>query len=257
MKLISSTLLIFLPFWVFSQNSIIAEYLHSSSTSNVKMLKSIVLYANQEKAKQVHLKPKLDKGFEYGASLEDDGNISIIEKPGDFNNIWYYLATTKDIIKSVTSPNTDYIVYDTNLDYNWEITNKVDTIGNYQVVKATTSFRGRGFTAWFAPSIPIGFGPWKLKGLPGLILNMYDEEKNYTWRLVKLHFNEELTERLELTIPKDAKEMTYQEALNMTNQENIEKHKRINSKLGVRGGSVKTIRHRERELERSFEWETE
>lgn len=258
MKLILSTLLIFLPFWVFSQNSIIGEYLHSSNTSSVKMLKSIVLYANQEKAKQVHLKPKLDKGFEYGASLEEDGGISIIEKPNDFNNVWYYKANTKDIVKSVTSPNTAYIVYDTNLDYNWEITNEVDTIGNYQVVKAMTNFRGREFTAWFAPSIPIGFGPWKLKGLPGLILKMYDQEQKFTWTIKKINIETNISEDiLQPIIDESVKQMTYQAALKMSDKTYIEKQQRINSKLGGRKGNFRTVRHRKDELEKVYEWEKE
>jgi hypothetical protein len=36
--------------------------------------------------------------------------------------------------------------------------------------KATTNFRGRYWEAWYTEEIPIGQGPWKLCGLPGMIL---------------------------------------------------------------------------------------
>ena len=36
--------------------------------------------------------------------------------------------------------------------------------------KATTTFRGRLWEVWFTEEIPVGLGPWKLGGLPGLIL---------------------------------------------------------------------------------------
>ena len=35
---------------------------------------------------------------------------------------------------------------------------------------ATTKFRGREWKVWFTEEIPVSLGPWKLGGLPGLIL---------------------------------------------------------------------------------------
>ncbi|MCC6413227.1 MAG: GLPGLI family protein [Saprospiraceae bacterium] len=42
--------------------------------------------------------------------------------------------------------------------------------GTYQCLKATGHFRGRDYEVWFTPDIPISSGPFKLGGLPGLIL---------------------------------------------------------------------------------------
>ena len=59
----------------------------------------------------------------------------------------------------------------------WQISKETKAIQGIVVQKARCEHRGRTYTAWFAPSIPINNGPWKLGGLPGLILEAYDDEK--------------------------------------------------------------------------------
>ena len=67
---------------------------------------------------------------------------------------------------------------------NWQIGNETKTIVGYQCQKATCSFRGRNYTAWFAVDIPLSYGPWKFCGLPGLILKVHDDAKEYVFECV-------------------------------------------------------------------------
>lgn len=67
---------------------------------------------------------------------------------------------------------------------NWEISDDTLTIVGYLCQKATCQFRGRNYTAWFATDIPISNGPWKFGGLPGLILKVYDEERQFVFECV-------------------------------------------------------------------------
>ena len=68
----------------------------------------------------------------------------------------------------------------------WTIENDYKKIGSFDCQKAKAKFRGRKFTAWFAKSIPVPHGPWKLHGLPGLILEAYDEEKEMQYLFVSI-----------------------------------------------------------------------
>lgn len=52
----------------------------------------------------------------------------------------------------------------------WTIDSDTCRILDYLCYRATTKFRGREYEVFFAPEIPINEGPWKLYGLPGLIL---------------------------------------------------------------------------------------
>lgn len=72
------------------------------------------------------------------------------------------------------------------LNYNWNITNETKQIQNYTCYKATTSFRGNNFEAWFTPDIPVNAGPWKWFGLPGLIVEASDTDKSEVYLLEKI-----------------------------------------------------------------------
>ncbi|WP_081713141.1 GLPGLI family protein [Bacteroides neonati] len=73
----------------------------------------------------------------------------------------------------------DYIYEDELNAQNWQISDSVKTIMDYSCQKAVCNFRGRQWTAWFSTDIPISDGPWKFGGLPGLILEVYDKQKQY------------------------------------------------------------------------------
>lgn len=70
-----------------------------------------------------------------------------------------------------------------NINLKWNLVNEFDEILNYKVQKATTNFGGRIWNAWFAKDIPIQDGPYKFKGLPGLILKIEDKTLSHKFIL--------------------------------------------------------------------------
>ena len=68
----------------------------------------------------------------------------------------------------------------------WTMGDSTREVLGYTCQQATADFRGRRWTAWFATDIPISDGPWKLGGLPGLILKAYDEGQQHVFTAVGL-----------------------------------------------------------------------
>ncbi len=83
-----------------------------------------------------------------------------------------------------------YIFEEEYLPQNWTIQDSVKQVGSYECQMATCEFRGRSYCAWFTPEIPISNGPWKFNGLPGLILEVYDQEQHYRYEITSVRSEE-------------------------------------------------------------------
>lgn len=69
------------------------------------------------------------------------------------------------------------------LTFGWQMGSEQNTILGLNCYRATASYGGRRYTAWFSPEIPISDGPYVFCGLPGLIVQISDERGWYTFRL--------------------------------------------------------------------------
>lgn len=65
--------------------------------------------------------------------------------------------------------------------FEWTLTEDTLTVCGYPCVKATCSYGGRDWEAWYTEEIPVSFGPWKFSGLPGLIMKARDTEGVHTF----------------------------------------------------------------------------
>lgn len=68
--------------------------------------------------------------------------------------------------------------------FSWNFTEETDTVLGYVCSKATVSFAGRSYEAWYTEELPLSFGPYKFSGLPGLILKIQDNESQYIWEAI-------------------------------------------------------------------------
>ncbi|WP_313100398.1 GLPGLI family protein [Epilithonimonas sp.] len=66
---------------------------------------------------------------------------------------------------------------------NWKILSEKEKIGEWNAQKAEADFAGRHWVAWFSTEIPIQDGPYKFRGLPGLIVKIEDKKGSHKMEL--------------------------------------------------------------------------
>lgn len=68
-------------------------------------------------------------------------------------------------------------------EFEWNLLPELDSVCGYLCQKAKTEYKGRKYEAWYSPDLPIDAGPYKFRGLPGLILKVQDLAGDYAWEL--------------------------------------------------------------------------
>jgi hypothetical protein len=91
---------------------------------------------------------------------------------------------------------------------NWKISKDTASLGGLHCQKATAHFKGREYTAWFCSALPLHAGPWKLNGLPGVIVQACDSKNE-----VCFNFNgiEKLATPAVIEVPSDGTPATEKE----------------------------------------------
>lgn len=68
----------------------------------------------------------------------------------------------------------------------WTITNEKKKIAKYHCKKAVGIYGNKNIIAWFTEEIPIPEGPYTFKGLPGLVIEAYDDKQHFHFTLFSL-----------------------------------------------------------------------
>lgn len=89
----------------------------------------------------------------------------------------------KMTVYGIIAPN--YFVYEETLNpVEWTLTEDIDSVCGYQCIKAIGEYGGRQWEVWFTPEIPVAMGPWKLGGLPGLIMKAKDSDNLHCFEAI-------------------------------------------------------------------------
>lgn len=115
----------------------------------------------------------LNKKFGMNSSHTDMSGQVVKRKVNSFDN------------ENFINIKAGYYSFKTTDKINWNISDEIKKVENYTLQKATTNFGGRNWTAWFCKDIPFNEGPFKFHGLPGLIFELSDSNKNFIYHLVK------------------------------------------------------------------------
>lgn len=172
---------------VYSQNQrFIYEYKFVSDSTAKDKTESETMYLDISK--------KGSKFYSHNKAVADS-LIKEMDKKGthDFKNITFGKV---DHIVEKTSPDYKILFFDkVDMDnykilddrvLDWKISPEKEKIGAFNAQKATTNFAGRQWVAWFTTEIPFQDGPYKFRGLPGLIIKIEDKSKSHSFVLAEV-----------------------------------------------------------------------
>ena len=91
--------------------------------------------------------------------------------------VYYQFFREKKLIRKEPIFFSNFVISDGLPVISWRISPDTASLGGLRCQKATCHFKGRDYTAWFCPDLPVSAGPWKLNGLPGVIAEAYDTKK--------------------------------------------------------------------------------
>lgn len=84
----------------------------------------------------------------------------------------------------------DEYVYQETLNFDWILQDETKEIKGYNCKKAELNYGGRSWTAWYTTEIPLNAGPYKFKGLPGLIMKITDSTNSYDFEFYDMAIRE-------------------------------------------------------------------
>lgn len=177
--------ILFLSFYSFSQiNSVEGkvEYIESYNPGTKEMhtlfFNKYGSFYEQEIDKDLKEKKVVEKGdgtfsVSYGYNLKTTEYVSLelSNKESFFRKKFgMELLTVKDSIERIE----------------WQLKEEIKEIGSFLCQKAIGKYRGRMYEVWFTNEIPVPFGPWKLNGLSGLVLEVYESTGAYSITATKI-----------------------------------------------------------------------
>lgn len=184
----------------------------------------------------------------------EDGEVKFTKVLNDTIGLRVHNLFASDSIKIIDKILQVKFKFDEEKSIQWDIFNESKFVGGYKCLKATTFFRGRRYIVWFTEEIPISSGPWKLNGLPGLILEAIDDKNEVSFKLKSIK-STTLKSISNLYDCFQFEKTTLRKFIEKKDNYHKENHKKIISKL-PRGTNVEVLNFSTRNgIENIFEWE--
>ncbi len=120
----------------------------------------------------------------YAAALASspDGHVSIRRNSAGSPTEYYQFPNEQKLIIKDRLVMIIYLIEEPMPIIHWKISGDTASFAGLRCQKATGYFKGRDYTVWFCPQLPIRTGPWKLSGLPGVILDAHDAKNEVVFQ---------------------------------------------------------------------------
>lgn len=189
------------------------KHMTDTTQPNIFREENMVLYIGKRLNQYLSI-DQLKKDSIRKKQIEDGGGI-IINTSGKKTTTTQILCdkVSKKLIVS-ESLIKKYYFEDKYPEIKWKITSELKEIGNLKCTKAEGEYKGRIYNVWFTTELPIEGAPWKLLGLPGIILEAYDVKKQVFFLFAGIEKNNSSLTTINLE-PKDAIKTTKKDFLQM------------------------------------------
>ena len=150
-------------------------------TENMALLlgKNSSVYKSYDKQLQDEL---FKKQVKEQLANSPDGNVRINRQNTGSPIQYYQFPAEKKLDRKESLVINSYLIEEALPIIDWKISGDTASFGGMHCQKAKAHFKGRDYTAWFCPDMPFHAGPWKLNGLPGVILEAYDAKKDVVFK---------------------------------------------------------------------------
>lgn len=167
-----------------------------NATANIFVVYQAQLKESKDYESRSYPKVALLIGKDFSFSCDDGllGNFyeGYIPENTNLNSSVIYNIDKIIYFKNSTYTELLYPVMDFKLGYlekydmKWKIAPKYKIINGSNCQMATTEKYGRIWTAYFSPDYSFPYGPYKFSGLPGLIMEIFDEKDDYHFTVISI-----------------------------------------------------------------------
>ncbi len=195
------------------------EYINSLEADQKQHASTVRMLMGEFEKMEFQLKFNNTKSlFAYNESLDENDddmlrNIALISLSG--KSLFF-----KDIAKEKRIKQEQYKGQLVNVEesfkkYDWDIIDETKELAGYVCKKATTTVKrltrsgevDTEITVWFAPDIPVPFGPFGVDGVPGLVLEMSRGGNQYFYAS-EVMIGKDVVQENEIKLPKGAESVS-------------------------------------------------
>ena len=242
MKLKLTICLNFIFSIIYSQNTFQINYKLLTLFDGDKNHNATLIFSNEVSNFTYKLFEKDTITKEY---FDENSNLRVEIPDNKFHYIFNDLKNNHRSELVYLNKDRDKYLVDDTLDIpKWDISSTTKKINNHLCYKATTFFKGRTYIAWFTLDYPTQHGPWKLIGLPGLILEASDNKNEVFFEVTQINIIEDKQIEIIRDTPRINK-LEYQKKVKEY-EDNIVNH--ITS-LGSRDGTISVKISKKRGIE--------